>query len=81
MAVKPWKGVIDNSVPTGYTPNKEDKQIPNAGLDLEYVYGYRCHDSRNNLRYINGDQFVYHTAALGIVMDPRRNNQKCHFDH
>jgi hypothetical protein len=26
---------------------------PNAYLDLEYVYGYRCHDVRNNLRYGN----------------------------
>ena len=24
---------------------------PNASLELEYIYGYRCHDSRNNLRY------------------------------
>jgi len=81
MATKPWKGVIDNSQPDDYEPNRMDKEIPDASLELEYVYGYRCHDARNNLRYINGDQFVWHTAALGIVMDPRRNKQKFHNVH
>lgn len=30
-----------------------DNSPPNAILDLEYIYGYRCHDTRNNLRYGN----------------------------
>lgn len=66
MAVKPWKGVIDNSVPSDYKPSKLDGAEPDANLKLEYVYGYRCHDVRNNLRYTNDDHFIYHTAALGI---------------
>lgn len=66
MAVKPWKGVIDHSVPSDYKPSKLDGAEPDANLKLEYVYGYRCHDVRNNLRYTNDDHFIYHTAALGI---------------
>jgi hypothetical protein len=81
MAVKPWKGVIDNSVPSDYKPSKTDGDAPDASLKLEYVYGYRCHDSRNNLRYTKKDHFVYHTAALGITMDPFKNTQKFHFGH
>ena len=41
MAVKPWKGVIDNSIPSGYKPSKIDGAEPDANLKLEYVYGYR----------------------------------------
>lgn len=85
MAVKPWKGVIDNSVPDDYKPSKLDGAAPDANLKLEYVYGYRCHDVRNNLRYISvgdsQDHFIYHTAALGIKMDPYKNTQKFHFGH
>lgn len=81
MAVKPWKGVIDNSVPSDYKPSKSDGDAPDANLKLEYVYGYRCHDVRNNLRYTDEDHFIYHTAALGICMNPLKNTQKFHFGH
>jgi len=81
MAVKPWKGVIDNSIPSDYKPKKSDGDAPDANLKLEYVYGYRCHDVRNNLRYTTDDHFIYHTAALGIKMNPVKNTQKFHFGH
>jgi Ca2+-binding EF-hand superfamily protein len=81
MAVKPWKGVIDNSVPSNYKPSKADSEPPDANLKLEYVYGYRCHDVRNNLRYTPDDHFIYHTAALGIKMNPVKNTQTFHFGH
>lgn len=81
MAVKPWKGVIDHSVPSDYKPSKLDGAEPDANLKLEYVYGYRCHDVRNNLRYTNDDHFIYHTAALGIWMNPFKNTQRFHFGH
>jgi microtubule-associated protein-like 6 len=51
MAVKPWKGVVDHSVPSTYKPSKRDVEAPDASLTLEYIHGYRCHDARNNLRY------------------------------
>lgn len=81
MAVKPWMGVIKNSVPTGYKPNKRDGEAPDAELALEYVYGYRCHDARNNLRYTADDKLVYHCAGVGVVMDKRLNTQKFFMDH
>lgn len=81
MAVKPWKGVIDNSIPSDYKPSKTDGDAPDANLKLEYVYGYRCHDVRNNLRYTSEDHFVYHTAALGITMNPSKNTQRFFFGH
>lgn len=49
----------------------DEANPPNANLELEYVYGYRCHDTRNNLRYGDRGQLVYHTAGVGIVMDPK----------
>ena len=78
LAVKPWEGVVKNSVPSNYQAKKGDDDPPNASLELEYVHGYRCHDVRNNLRYTAKDEVVYHTAAVGIVLNPMANTQK-HF--
>jgi len=52
---------------------KVDSNPPDAMLDLEYVYGYRCHDTRNNLKYGPNSEILYHTAAVGINLDAKTN--------
>jgi len=32
MAVKPWLGVVNNSKPSTYVPNKRDGEAPDATL-------------------------------------------------
>ena len=81
LAVKPWEGVVKNSVPSNYQPKKGDDDPPSASLELEYVHGYRCHDVRNNLRYTQNDEIAYHTAAVGIVLNPIANTQKHFISH
>ena len=67
--------------PSGYKPSKNDGACPDATLDLDYVYGYRCHDSRNNLRYNQAGKVVYHTAGVGVVLDPVTNKQEHFMSH
>lgn len=81
LAVKPWLGVVKNSVPTGYAPKKGEAESPEANLDLEYVHGYRCHDARNNLKYSPDNQAVYHTAAVGVILNQKDNTQKFFIEH
>ena len=50
-------------------------------MELEYVHGYRCHDVRNNLKYTANDEIAYHTAAVGIVLNPSSNTQKHFITH
>ena len=76
MAVKPWMGVVKNSVPTSYKPSTRDGEAPDASLELEYVHGYRCHDARNNLRYTATGEVVYHAAAVGVVLNQKTNTQR-----
>ena len=76
MAVKPYLGVVKNSVPSDFDAKKVDNSEPSMGLELEYVHGYRCFDTRNNLRYTNEGNVIFHSAAVGVVMDPRSNTQK-----
>lgn len=74
MAVKPWKGAI--KAPTGFVRAPYDQsKPPDIDLELEYVYGYRARDCKNNLRYA-GQSIIYHAAALGVVLQRDENTQK-----
>ena len=80
-ALKPWLTAVVNTVPSNYKPSKLDGTTPDASLDLEFVHGYRCHDTRNNLRYTANGEFVYHTAAVGIVYNKEEHKQKFLIEH
>ena len=80
-AVKPWMKNVINTVPSNYKKSKLDGTAPDAQLELEFVHGYRCHDTRNNLRYTKDNKFVYHTAAVGIVYDKESNTQQIYNEH
>jgi HELP motif len=72
MAVKPWLGAI--VAPTAPPPAITTK--PKVRLDLEWVYGYRGFDARDNVRYNDADGIVYHSAGVGIVYDRSKHAQK-----
>lgn len=72
LAVKPWIGQVaepDNHNPIDPSPVDVDYQ-------LEYVYGYRCADSKQNVHYNANGQAVYMTAALGVILDQKSNTQQ-----
>lgn len=48
---------------------------------MEFIHGYRCHDVRNNLYYMNNNDIVYHTAAVGIVFNREGRTQKFFMEH
>lgn len=80
-ACKPWMGVVLNSVPSDYKPSKLDSQAPQSQLELEFIHGYRTHDTRNNVRYSSSGEIVYHTAAVGIIYNKEQHKQRFVFDH
>lgn len=49
---------------------------PDVKYQLEYVYGYRCADSRQNVYFNSAGNAVYMTAALGVILDQSSNTQK-----
>lgn len=71
MAVKPWIGAI--AEPDDHPPVNKAK--PDQTYQLEYVYGYRCQDSRQNVYYNSSGNIVYITAALGVILDKASNTQ------
>lgn len=73
MAVKPWLGAIKQ--PSNFIPSQNDlNRHPSIEVRLDYVYGIRCKDKRNNLFYHEGHLF-YYAAALGIKLDFESNTQ------
>lgn len=72
MAVKPWIGQLEE--PTNHNPANSAK--PDVSYELEYVYGYRSQDSRQNVYYNKAGEAVYMTACLGVILDHGSNTQK-----
>jgi len=77
MAVKPWVGAIvpPTSIGTGKGAKAVQEASTDVDLQLEWVYGYRCQDCRNNVRFSSGGDIVYMAAALGVVYHKNKNSQ------
>jgi WD40 repeat protein len=54
---------------------------PQVELQLEWVHGYRCHDTRNNIAIGQDKNIIYHAAGLGIAYDPSTHTQRFMSSH
>ena len=52
------------------------RSAPSCHLRLEWVYGYRGHQCRNNLYYTAAKEIVCFVAGVGVVYSPREHRQK-----
>jgi hypothetical protein len=75
-----WRTMIEEP---DYAANLTDDILlaPKVNLELEYVFGYRTRDTRNNLKYINTDSIVYHGSCLNIIHNLKSNTQSHLFGH
>ncbi|EGR30612.1 hypothetical protein IMG5_127930 [Ichthyophthirius multifiliis] len=75
---KPWMEQIKE--PSNYYKDALNQyKAPPIQLQLEYVYGYRSYDCRNNIFYLQSGHILYHAACLAIVLDKENNTQQ-YFD-
>lgn len=58
-----------------------DKLAPDSRLQLEWVYGYRGHQCRNNLYYNANGEVVYFVAGTGIVLNAAERKQRFFLGH
>lgn len=61
--------------------NMTDRTAPTSSLKLEWVYGYRGHQCRNNLYYTATKEIVYFVAGVGVVYNTRENSQRFFLGH
>ncbi|KAK3092560.1 hypothetical protein FSP39_004442 [Pinctada imbricata] len=57
------------------------KSAPQSQLRLEWVYGYRGHQCRNNLFYTTSKEIVLFVAGVGVVYNPREHKQRFFLGH
>lgn len=58
-----------------------DKTPPSTQLRLDWVYGYRGHQCRNNLFYTANKEVVYFVAGVGVVFNGKYHKQKFFLGH
>eukprot|EP01114_Cavostelium_apophysatum_P005619 TRINITY_DN1680_c0_g1_i2.p1 TRINITY_DN1680_c0_g1~~TRINITY_DN1680_c0_g1_i2.p1 ORF type:complete len:1023 (-),score=268.98 TRINITY_DN1680_c0_g1_i2:52-3120(-) len=75
----PLKGSV--YPPTNYSPSRNAKRPPSQTLELEFVYGYRGYDCRDNLHFNKDGHLIFNSAALGVVFDPQTRNQTFYTRH
>jgi WD40 repeat protein len=77
MAVKPWLGQVEHSVPEQYKLGDPlDKVPPETNLTPHYVHGYRCFDARQTAKFVDAENICFVSAALGVTMNLPENTQK-----
>jgi hypothetical protein len=69
MAVLPWKGAIRE--PKNASSMQILKEKPDESYEIDFVYGYKSEEVRQNCFYNPRKKPVYMTAALGIIFDPK----------
>lgn len=58
-----------------------DKTAPESQLRLQWVYGYRGHQCRNNLYYTSTGEVVYFVAGVGVVHNAPEGKQRFFLEH
>lgn len=71
-AVKPWLGAIKE--PTNHPA--PSKKAPDREYEIDWVYGYRSEEARQNAQFNANGQAVYPTAALGVIFDYMNMSQQ-----
>lgn len=54
---------------------------PEEKLQLEWVYGYRGRDCRNNLYVLSSGEIIYFTAAVVVLYDVKSHKQRHYTEH
>ncbi|KAH9120424.1 hypothetical protein LEN26_011110 [Aphanomyces euteiches] len=77
LDVAPWM----LSEPSKAPVQRQIPSLPPYNLSLEWVHGYRAHDCRNNLRYIQSGDIVYTVSRHAIVYNSRHHEQRYYQGH
>lgn len=58
LCTKPFTGAIKPPRHEKWNP-KDQYKAPEVETNLEYVFGYRAKDMRNNIRYLKNGTIIY----------------------
>ena len=67
--------IVNPSTPLG------GMSVPEARLRLDWIYGYRGHQCRQNVQYLSTGEIVYFVAAAAVVYDLEKKQQRHFIEH
>ncbi|TYZ67415.1 hypothetical protein PybrP1_003217 [[Pythium] brassicae (nom. inval.)] len=79
LPVKPW---VSSSIAPAGAPDEADLElsaVPSENLELDWVYGYRCHDARNNVFLTKSKGYLVFPAANVVVVQDKKLWLQRHF--
>ena len=62
--------------PTSYKKPDDADDPPESGLQMEFVYGTRGHDTRGTIMYTGRGEVIFVAGATGIIYNPVQHTQK-----
>jgi echinoderm microtubule-associated protein-like 1/2 len=75
---------INMPIPTNFRQDYDVAAIqeaPEEKLKLEWVYGYRGRDCRNNVHYLPTGEVVYYIASVVVLYNVQEQTQRHYFGH
>ncbi len=69
--VRPWLSSVIEATEFKFSNSSTD-----VDLELQWIHGYRSHDTKNNVRYSASGSVVYHAATICIVFNKSTRKQK-----
>ena len=70
--LNPW--LFDLEPPTNAYTLKISHDYPTQELELAFINGFRCEDSRNIMYWTSHNHIVFPAASLGVVFDIVKND-------
>lgn len=59
----------------------EEDQVEVKNLTLDFIFGYRGFDTRQNIFYTPNGEIIFHAAGAGIVYDRHTKKQSFYLEH
>ncbi|CAC5425874.1 EML1_2 [Mytilus coruscus] len=72
---------IEFSKPVGYDTETVKLEPPEARLKLDWVYGYRGNDCRNNIHVLANGELVYFISNIVVLYDKENHKQRHYKEH
>ena len=73
--------VANKTKPNSFKNANHVANPPAANLKIAHVYGFRCHDTRNNLKILPSGEILYTSAAIVILYNSDKHQQRYYLEH
>ena len=81
MSKQGWVAAIASLQPSEHGETRVDPSLPDAGLELEWVHGFRSEDCKSNVRYTATGEMLWHTSRIGVVYNENTSKQRFYMGH